>query len=89
MVLVQWIRACIYLIPLFALSVGHLEVWHIYAVQMIVGLVSPLYVPANHALTPTIVMKSQLKAANAYLDSTARLMTFLSGVAFSTNGHKI
>ncbi|KHF38934.1 MFS transporter [Halalkalibacter okhensis] len=78
MVISQWIRGFIFVIPLTALISGNLEVWHIYVVQCVVGLVTPLYVPANHAITPTIVKKEQLQLANACIDGTARLMSFLS-----------
>ncbi|MED4015212.1 MFS transporter [Sutcliffiella cohnii] len=80
MVLSQWTRGVVFLIPLMALIIGNLEVWHIYAVQCIVGLITPLYVPANHAIIPTIVEDKHLQSANAYIDGTARLMTFLSPI---------
>lgn len=80
MVLSQWTRGLVFIIPLAALLAGNLEVWHIYAVQILIGLVSPFYVPANHAIIPTIVKESQLKSANAYIDGTVRLMTFLSPI---------
>ncbi|AST91939.1 MFS transporter [Sutcliffiella cohnii] len=80
MVLSQWTRGVVFLIPLMALKIGNLEVWHIYAVQCIVGLITPLYVPANHAIIPTIVEDKHLQSANAYIDGTARLMTFLSPI---------
>ncbi|MDV2684039.1 MFS transporter [Alkalihalophilus lindianensis] len=78
MVLSQWTRGFVFIIPLAALLSGNLEVWHIYVAQCVVGLVTPFYVPANHAITPTIVKKEQLQTANAYIDGTVRLMTFLS-----------
>ncbi|RXJ04480.1 MFS transporter [Anaerobacillus alkaliphilus] len=80
MVLSQWTRGVIFIIPLATLLSGNLEVWHIYVVQCVVGLITPLYVPANHALTPTIVAKDQLQTANAYIDGTVRIMTFLSPI---------
>ncbi|MBD8071091.1 MFS transporter [Bacillus sp. PS06] len=80
MVFSQWTRGAIFIIPLAALMSGELEIWHIYAVQCVVGLITPLYVPANHAITPTIVSKDQLQSANAYIDGTVRLMTFLSPI---------
>lgn len=61
MIFSQWTRGMIFIIPLAALISGYLEVWHIYAVQGIIGLVTPFYVPANHAITPTIVTKEQLQ----------------------------
>ncbi|WP_066158690.1 MFS transporter [Halalkalibacter krulwichiae] len=78
MVFSQWARGLVFLLPLVAVLTGNLEVWHIYLVQIIIGLVSPLYVPANQAMTPTIVKEEQLQSANAYLDGTARLMMFMA-----------
>jgi len=80
MIISQWGRGVAFIIPLAALISGNLEVWHIYAVQCIVGLITPFYVPANHAITPTIVEKEQLESANAYIDGTVRLMTFISPI---------
>jgi MFS family permease len=80
MVFSQWTRGFIFLFPLMALVSGNMEVWHIYAVQTVVGLVSPFYAPANQAITPTIVREEQLKSANAYIDGTVRLMTLLSPI---------
>lgn len=80
MIVSQWTRGIAFLIPLTVLISGDLEVWHIYAVQCIVGLITPFYVPANHAITPNIVTKEQLQSANAYIDGTVRLMTFLSPI---------
>ncbi|WP_152655717.1 MFS transporter [Oceanobacillus sp. CFH 90083] len=72
----QLARGFVFLVPLFALLTETLLPWHIYLVQIIVGLITPLYVPANQAITPSIVAKEQLEAANAYLEGTARFMTF-------------
>ncbi|TFB21379.1 MFS transporter [Filobacillus milosensis] len=78
MILTQWTRAGIFLLPLFALFFGQLEVWHIYTVQVVIGLITPLYIPANQAITPTIVKKDQLQTANGYLEGTMRLMMFVA-----------
>jgi len=78
MIFSQWARGLIFLIPIFALVSGTIEPWHIFIVQLFIGLISPLYVPANQAITPTIVVKDQLQVANAYIDGTVRLMTFLA-----------
>jgi predicted MFS family arabinose efflux permease len=69
-----------FLVPLVALLMGNIEPWHIYAVQIIVGLITPFYTPANQAITPTIVTKDQLSSANSYIDGTVRLMTFLAPI---------
>jgi len=78
MIFSQWTRALVFLVPLLSVIHGNLDVWHIYVVQVIIGLVTPLYVPASQAITPTIVVKEQLGTANAYLDGTTRLMMFLA-----------
>lgn len=80
MIISQWARGVAFIIPLAALLSGNLAVWHIYAVQCIVGLITPFYAPANHAITPTIVEKEQLQSANAFIDGIVRLMTFLSPI---------
>ncbi|MGD6874797.1 MFS transporter [Sutcliffiella horikoshii] len=76
MIFSQWTRAAVFVVPLVAWSTGQLEVWHIFVVQVVVGLITPLYVPANHAITPTIVAEDQLKEANSLLESSVRLMSF-------------
>lgn len=81
MILSQWSRGIIFIIPLISLIIGTLEAWHIFTVQIIVGLITPLYSPANQSIMPTIVPANQLSVANAYLDGTIRLMTFLAPIA--------
>ncbi|WP_285767507.1 MFS transporter [Peribacillus sp. SI8-4] len=90
MIVSQWTRGVIFLIPLVSLAMGSLEPWHIFAVQIITGLITPIYTPANQAITPTIIPKDQLRAANAYIEGTVRLMTFsapiLGGVVIEQAG---
>ncbi|WP_392455001.1 MFS transporter [Chryseomicrobium aureum] len=80
MIFSQLVRGTVFLVPLFLLYINELEVWHVYAVQLVIGLITPLYVPANQAITPTLVKEGELHQANAYLDGTARLMSFLAPV---------
>ncbi|MBJ8080887.1 MFS transporter [Bacillus wiedmannii] len=80
MIFSQWIRASVFLLPLVMLVLGSIEVWHIYVVQIVVGLITPLYTPASQAITPSIVRKEQLQDANAYIDGMTRLMMFLAPV---------
>lgn len=77
MILSQWTRGLIFLLPLIALASNHLEIWHIYLVQIVVGLITPIFTPANQAITPTVVPKELLTVANAYNDGAVRLMTFV------------
>ncbi|QWH01415.1 MFS transporter [Bacillus mycoides] len=80
MIFSQWMRASVFLLPLAMLVTNSVEVWHIYVVQIIVGLITPLYTPASQAITPSIVSKEQLQDANAYIDGMNRLMMFLAPV---------
>lgn len=81
MIVSQWTRAVLFLLLLLSLASGNMESWHIYAVQVLIGLLAPFYVPASQAITPTIVSKEQLSSANAYIDGTSRLMMFLAPVS--------
>ncbi len=93
MIIALWSRGLIFLIPLVAYMTGTVAPWHIYAVQIIAGLITPLYVPANQAILPTIVTKEQLPAANAYVDGIARFMMFtapfMAGLVIEFTGLQI
>lgn len=80
LVISQWTRSIIFLIPFVAIFLDSIHVWQMYTVQIVIGFISPLYVPANHAITPTIVTKEELKSANAYIDGTTRIMSFLAPI---------
>lgn len=81
MIFSQWTRSVLFLFLLLSLVSGNIESWHIYAVQIVIGLLAPFYVPASQAITPTIVLKEQLSTANAYIDGTSRLMMFLAPIS--------
>lgn len=80
MIVSQWTRGITFLLPLIMLVTDNMEAHYIFIVQMIVGFITPFYVPANQAFLPTVVPKDQLQEANAYLDGTVRLMMFLAPV---------
>lgn len=80
MIFSQLVRGTVFIVPLSLLITNELVVWHIYAVQLVIGLITPLYVPANQAIMPTLVKEGELQQANAYMDGTARLMSFLAPV---------
>ncbi|EOP18272.1 MFS transporter [Bacillus cereus] len=80
MIFSQWMRASVFLLPLVMLVTNSVEVWHVYVVQIIVGLITPLYTPASQAITLSLVSKEQLQDANAYIDGMTRLMMFLAPV---------
>ncbi|MGQ7280407.1 MFS transporter [Brevibacillus thermoruber] len=78
MVCSQWSRGVVFLLPLIMLLLENLEPWHIYAVQIVTGLIQPLYVPASLAITPTILPKHLLHRSNSYMEGTALLMSVLA-----------
>lgn len=80
MIVSQWTRGLAFLLPLCMIIIGNIETWHIFVVQIIVGLITPFYVPANQAITPIIVSREELQTANAYIDGMVRLMMFLAPV---------
>ncbi|MES9667449.1 MFS transporter [Bacillus cereus] len=80
MIFSQWMRASVFLLPLVMLVTNSVEVWPVYVVQIIVGLITPLYTPASQAITPSIVSKEHLQEANGYIDGMTRLMMFLAPV---------
>ncbi|MBB4825217.1 MFS family permease [Sporosarcina luteola] len=80
MIISQWTRGLIFLLPLIVLELGMLETWHIYFVQIVISFITPLYVPANQAIIPTIIPKAKLPAANAFLDGMTRMMLFIAPV---------
>ncbi|CAM4385931.1 permease [Bacillus manliponensis] len=80
MIVSQWTRGFVFLLPLIMLITDNMQTYYIFIVQIIVGLITPFYVPANQAILPTVVPKEQLQEANAYVDGTVRLMMFLAPV---------
>lgn len=80
MIFSQWARATVFLLPFIMLISSSIEVWHVYVVQIVIGLITPLYTPASQAITPSIVSKEHLQEANGYIDGMTRLMMFLAPV---------
>lgn len=78
MIYSQCSRGFIFLLPLIIYITGNLQSWHIYIVQLMIGLITPIFTPANQSIIPTIVLKPHLSKANAYIDGTVRLMTFIA-----------
>lgn len=80
MIFALWSRGIIFLFPLIGFVSDTLVPWHVYIVQIIIGLITPIYSPANQAILPNLVSKEQLSSANAYVEGMARLMTFTAPV---------
>ncbi|MGN8842678.1 MFS transporter [Niallia sp. HCP3S3_B10] len=80
MIFALWSRGLVFVIPLIGVITNTLVPWHIFIVQIIIGLITPIYSPANQAILSSIVSKKQLHTANAYIEGMARLMTFTAPV---------
>lgn len=78
MIVSEWARAIIFLIPAILYPFGMLELWHFYILVVFLGLSEPLFRPAFMAYIPEITPKELLMKANSLLDGTAQIM-FLIG----------
>lgn len=82
------------LIALFALHlVGWLEVWHLYLLVVILGVMVIFYDPALRVMLPTLVPDATLPAANSTLQASVQFSTVmgatLAGVALAAFGAPI
>ncbi|MCU9614917.1 MFS transporter [Caldibacillus lycopersici] len=84
MILCQLIRMVLATVLVVALFIDNFTIAFIYIIQIIVGLIMPIFTPANQAILPTIVEKEQLIKANASLESIRQVMAvmgpLLSGI---------
>lgn len=63
--------ACV--VPLAVLVfAGHAELWEIYTISVVFGVVDALYYPAQSTILPRIVADDQLEAGNAVLNVTVQ-----------------
>ncbi|MEK6299742.1 MAG: MFS transporter [Acidobacteriota bacterium] len=66
------------------------QLWHLYALSFIFGMVDAVFFPAYMAVIPSLVSKDHLPASNALLRGTGRLMSLLgpavAGIVVSTAG---
>ncbi|PFP52053.1 MFS transporter [Priestia megaterium] len=74
----QVIRSMVFFLPVILMFSGHMEIWSLFVIQAILGILQPLYVPAASALLPTIAAENQLTQMNAWMDGTVRTMSFLA-----------
>ncbi|MEK4521356.1 MFS transporter [Psychrobacillus sp. FSL W7-1457] len=79
--LIRMLLASIFVLFLFQ---DNFTITFIYIVQIIVGIIMPIFTPANQAILPTIIEKEKLPQANASLESVRQVMAvmgpLLSGV---------
>ncbi|MGG0185225.1 MFS transporter [Bacillus rhizoplanae] len=74
----QILRGIVFFLPALLIFLGQIEIWNLFVIQVVLGILQPLYVPAASALLPTIVQHDKLTQANAWIDGTMRTMSFLA-----------
>lgn len=84
MIYCQLTRMVLAILLLASLVLDAHTIAFIYLVQIIVGIIMPIFTPANQAILPTILSKDSLTKANASLDSIRQVMVItgpvLSGI---------
>ena len=77
---IQFIRSCSYLLPLFGYFSGtaHGTIAGLIILQVILGLLQPIYASLSFSLLPEICEEKELVKANSLLDGTIRLMSFVA-----------
>jgi MFS family permease len=56
---------------------GAVELWHLYALSIVFGVVDAFFFPASVSVVPMLVVKEYLTAGNALLRGTNRLMALI------------
>ena len=90
MIVSSVVRAIVTALIAVAVLLDITQLWHLYALSFIFGMVDAIFFPAYMAVIPSLVSKEQLAASNAVLRGTGRLMTLLgpavAGIVVSTAG---
>lgn len=77
---IQLIRSGAYLLPLLGYFIGT-DAWTVaglVGLQIVLGLLQPIYASLSFSLLPDICKKNELVHANSLLDGTIRLMSFIA-----------
>lgn len=80
MICCQVIRALLAFFLVILLFSDLLSIVLIYAIQIVVGLVMPIFTPANQAILPTILEEEQLAKANASLEGIRQVMAVMGPI---------
>ncbi|MFS0673441.1 MFS transporter [Ornithinibacillus sp. 179-J 7C1 HS] len=76
----QLVRMVLAVLLLLLLSFNSFTISFIFIIQVIVGLIMPIFSPANQAILPTVMEKEKLAKANASLDSTRQVMVIMGPI---------
>ncbi|MEB1807149.1 MAG: MFS transporter [Bacillaceae bacterium] len=77
MILSEWVRAAVFLVPLILYPLGLLNVWHLYIVAATLGVAEPLFRPTSMAYVAQILPKDRLMKGNSLLEGTMQLMMLI------------
>lgn len=90
MVVSSVVRAVVTALIAVAVLLDITQLWHLYTLSFIFGMVDAVFLPAYMSLIPSLVIKEHLPAGNALLRGTGRLMSLLgpavAGIVVSTAG---
>lgn len=81
MIWCQLVRAILAMVLAITLFSEWFSVSLIYMVQVLVGLIMPIFTPANQSILPTIVEKEHLEKANASLESVRQVMAIMGPIS--------
>ncbi|WP_419960287.1 MFS transporter [Psychrobacillus sp. BM2] len=81
MIWCQLVRAILAMVLAITLFSEWFSVSLIYMVQVLVGLIMPIFTPANQSILPTIVEKEHLEKANASLESVRQVMAVMGPIS--------
>lgn len=83
------IRAAVTALIAVVVLFGVTQLWHLYVLSFIFGMVDAVFFPAYMAAIPMLVAKEHLPAGNALLRGTGRLMTLIgpavAGIVIATS----
>jgi MFS family permease len=82
------IRAAVTALIAVVVLLGVTQLWHLYILAFIFGIVDAVFFPAFMATIPTLITRDHLPAGNAVLRTTGRLMALMgpatAGILIST-----
>ncbi|WP_052345726.1 MFS transporter [Paucisalibacillus sp. EB02] len=76
----QFVRMILASILLISIYLDTFTIAFIFLVQVIVGVIMPIFAPANQAILRTVIEREYLSKANASLDSTRQVMVIMGPV---------
>ncbi len=73
MILSDAVRGLVVFVFALLVAIGRVELWHVYGLAIVFGIVSAFFDPAQQALIPNLVSKEELIAANSLSTLTMQM----------------